>query len=817
MTEQRMTEITVDVLKMHCAACAANVERTVRKMPGVQSCDVNYATERARIVYDGTVITYEAMARVLAKRGFELQRTGEEAQAAPHSATADTPYATAIPHSSPAAQLEAPATPSHAPATSRADRKAAELDAYKRRTILSVIFTLPLSIFAMVPMFAEALGWPLPHAWDPMHYPVFNTVTQLLLTIPVLLINAQVFRDGFRNLFCGVPNMDSLIAKGTAVAFLYSLYLTGANIFADGHYMPYYEVAAVILTLVVLGKFFEAKAKGRTSAAIEKLMGLSPKTARVIRNGAETDIPIDAVRVGDIILVRPGEKIPVDGRVISGTSSVDESMLTGESMPIEKFPGSTVIGASINKNGAIQYEATKVGADTVLAQIIKLVEDAQATKAPIARLADIVSGYFVHAVIFVAVIAAVVWLIGGADVAFALRIFISVLVIACPCALGLATPTAIMVGTGKGAEHGILIKSGAALELAHKLTTVVLDKTGTLTEGRPAVTDIMTYSEIDADKLLHLTALAEKNSEHPLGEAIVRHAHDVGLLDGGGIDDAANSAQAFEAVPGQGLLATVQSYQLAIGNRALMTGQGIDITAASTDAARLASEGKTPMFVAVNGAFVGIIAVADSLKASSAEAVKIMQRMGLRVVMLTGDNRATAEAIARAAGIDHVVAEVQPHEKAAVIKSLQSGKQTLGLPTDDNMPRTTIDPDFSKRVTVAMVGDGINDAVALTQSDVGIAIGTGTDVAIESAQIVLMGGDLQGVAAAIRLSKKTMRNIKQNLFWALAYNVLGIPVAMGLLYLFGGPLLNPMIAAVAMCLSSLSLLANVLRLKRVKI
>jgi len=534
MTEHPMTDITVDVLKMHCAACAANVERTVRKMPGVQSCDVNYATERAQIVYDGAVITFEAMARVLAKRGFELCRVGDAPQAVSNDDA-----------SAPSHDASSAATPT------RAVRKAAELDAYKRRTILSAIFTLPLSIFAMVPMFAEALGHPLPHAWDPMHYPVFNTVTQMLLTIPVLLINAQVFRDGFRNLFRGVPNMDSLIAKGTAVAFLYSLYLTGANIFGDGHYMPYYEVAAVILTLVVLGKFFEAKAKGRTSAAIEKLMNLSPKTARVIRDGIETDIPIETVRVGDIILVRPGEKIPVDGRVLSGTSSVDESMLTGESMPVDKSPGSSVIGASINKNGAIRYEATKVGADTVLAQIIKLVEDAQATKAPIARLADIVSGYFVHAVIFVAVIAAGVWLIGGADVAFALRIFISVLVIACPCALGLATPTAIMVGTGKGAEHGILIKSGAALELAHKLTTVVLDKTGTLTEGRPAVTDIMTYGEIDAEKLLQLTALAEKNSEHPLGEAIVRHAQEKGIVDGGGVADATD-AQKFEAVPAKG-------------------------------------------------------------------------------------------------------------------------------------------------------------------------------------------------------------------------------------------------------------------------
>jgi len=775
-----MTSLKVDVTKMHCAACAANVERTISKLPGVARCDVNYATEQATIEFDAAVISYEEIEAAVTRRGFGLVRVSE-AGSANAAANAIAPLHDAAP--APPTRTEQDAR------TARAERKADETAILRQRMIWSSIFTLPLAIFAMVPMFADALGAPLPHNIDPMHYPVFNTVVQLLLTAPVLWVNRRVFGDGFGNLVRGVPNMDSLIAKGTAVAFLYSVYLTGANIFAGAHYMPYFEVSAVILTLVVLGKFFEAKAKGRTSAAIEKLIGLAPKTARVIRNGVEADILIEEVRVGDIVWVRPGEKMPVDGRVVSGESSVDESMLTGESMPVSKKPGDTVIGASINKNGALQYEATQVGENTVLAQIIRLVENAQASKAPIARLADVVSGYFVHVVIFVAAIAAVLWLVGGAGVAFSLTIFIAVLVIACPCALGLATPTAIMVGTGKGAEHGILIKNGAALETAHKLNVIVLDKTGTLTEGRPAVTDTLMYSNYTAAQILPLVASAEMHSEHPLGEAIVRHAREAGM------ETDANRAKDFVAVPGQGLQAFVAEGVLAVGNRALMERQNVNITAATADADRLAAEGKTPMFVAIDEQLTAIIAVADTLKETSASAVKTMQKMGLEVVMLTGDNRATAEAVAAQANISRVIAEVQPHEKAIAIQQLQQ---------DDNGKKS-----------VAMVGDGINDAVALTQADIGIAIGSGTDVAIESAEIVLMSGNLMGVAAAIRLSKLTLRNIKQNLFWALAYNVLGIPVAMGLLYLFGGPLLNPMIAAAAMCLSSLSLLANVLRLKRI--
>ncbi|MCL2603860.1 MAG: heavy metal translocating P-type ATPase [Defluviitaleaceae bacterium] len=770
-----MTQITVDVAKMHCAACASNVEQTIKKLAGVKSCAVNFAAEKAAIEFDEALITYEAIEAAVVKRGFGLIKAESDVSRQN---------------------------------VQRAERKAAENEDYKRRFVLSAIFTLPLALFAMVPMFMEGLGYPLPDAVNPMHYPAFNTVTQMLLTVPVLFINRRIFLDGFRNLFGGRPNMDSLIAKGTAVAFLYSLYITGMSLFAgthgasgmanplggfglehqrlaDTHYMPYYEVSAVILTLIVLGKFLEAKAKGRTSAAIEKLIGLAPKTAKIMRNGTEMEVPIEEVRVGDIVLVRPGEKIPVDGVIRSGSTSVDESMLTGESMPVNKKEGDAVIGASINKNGSIRYEATKIGEDTVLAQIIKLVENAQASKAPIARLADIVSGYFVHAVIAIALVAGAVWLISGAGLAFSLIIFISVLVIACPCALGLATPTAIMVGTGKGAENGILIKSGVALETAHKINTVVLDKTGTLTEGKPAVTDIINFGTNCSEVTLRLTALAEMHSEHPLGEAIVRYAREQGCD--------LSPTGTFTAVPGQGLIAEIEGHTVIVGNQKLMLGQKIAVDIALQDAACLAGEGKTPMYAAIDGALAGIIAVADTIKPSSASAVKKLRDMGLEVVMLTGDNRATAEAMARQAGITRVLAEVLPHEKAEAITTLQQER------------------------VVAMVGDGINDAVALTQADVGIAIGSGTDVAIESAEIVLMSGDLTGVAAAIRLSRMTIRNIKQNLFWALAYNVMGIPIAMGIPYIFGGPLLNPMIAAVAMCLSSLSLIANVLRLKKVKL
>ena len=546
----------------------------------------------------------------------------------------------------------------------------------------------------------------------------------------------------------------------------------------------YFESAAVILVLITLGKYLEAVSKGKTSQAIKKLMGLAPKTATVIRNNQEVIVPLEEVVVGDIIIVKPGEKLPVDGEVVEGITSVDESMLTGESIPVEKFPGSPVIGASINKTGLIRYRATKVGKDTALAQIVKLVEDAQGSKAPIAKLADVISSYFVPVVIGLAILATLAWLIAGESVVFALTIFISVLVIACPCALGLATPTAIMVGTGKGAEHGVLIKGGEALETTYKINTIVFDKTGTITEGKPRVTDVITH-DMSKEEVLILAASAEKGSEHPLGEAIVREAQEKGL--------AFKNIESFNAIPGHGIEVTIDGQQVLLGNKKLMVERQIPISHLENVSDQLAAEGKTPMYIATEGILRGIIAVADTVKPSSKQAIKTLQEMGIEVAMITGDNRKTAGAIAKQVGIDLVLAEVLPEDKANEVKKLQSASRK-----------------------VAMVGDGINDAPALAQADIGIAIGSGTDVAIESADIVLMRSDLMDVPTAIKLSKATIRNIKQNLFWAFAYNVLGIPVAMGILHIFGGPLMNPMIAAAAMSFSSVSVLLNALRLRRFK-
>lgn len=546
----------------------------------------------------------------------------------------------------------------------------------------------------------------------------------------------------------------------------------------------YFESAAVILTLITLGKYLEAVSKGRTSQAIKALMGLAPKTATIIRNNAEITIPIEEVIVGDIVLVKPGEKVPVDGEIIDGSTSIDESMLTGESIPVEKIVGSSVIGASINKTGFIKYKATKVGKDTALAQIVRLVEEAQGSKAPIAKLADVISAYFVPIVIMLAIIASIGWLISGETTIFSLTIFIAVLVIACPCALGLATPTAIMVGTGKGAENGVLIKGGEALETTHSIKTIVFDKTGTITEGKPVVTDIITNG-ISEDEILILAASSEKGSEHPLGEAIVKEANDKNLE--------LKEIQQFNAIPGHGIEVKIEEKNILLGNKKLMIEKNIDIAMFADESDRLAAEGKTPMYVAVDNTLSGIVAVADTVKPSSKKAIEALHNMGIKVAMITGDNKKTADAIAKQVGIDIVLAEVLPEDKANEVKKLQG----------ENMK-------------VAMVGDGINDAPALAQSNVGIAIGSGTDVAIESADIVLMKSDLMDVITAIKLSKATIKNIKQNLFWAFGYNVLGIPVAMGILHVFGGPLLNPMIAAAAMSLSSVSVLTNALRLKNFK-
>jgi Cu+-exporting ATPase len=617
-------------------------------------------------------------------------------------------------------------------------------------------------------------------------------VLQLILTLPIVYIGRSFYTVGFKALIKGHPNMDSLIAIGTSAAILQGIVMTtllamGKIVVHHGNHPDlYFESAGVILALITLGKYFEAVSKGKTSDAIKKLMGLAPKTARVIRQDKEVELPIEQVQTGDIVVVRPGDKIPVDGMILSGNSTVDESMLTGESIPVEKREGDNVIGASINKNGSFRFKATKVGKDTTLSQIIRLVEDAQGSKAPIAKLADKVSGIFVPVVIILAILSGLAWFFFGQESwVFALSITISVLVIACPCALGLATPTAIMVGTGKGAENGVLIKSGDALEATQKIQTIVFDKTGTITEGKPIVTDIITYNHSAEEEVLVLAASAETGSEHPLGEAIVESAQTRGL--------SLKTPSNFQAIPGHGIAVKVANQSLLLGNQKLMKENNIDLLDALIRADQLANDGKTPMFVAAEGQLIGIVAVADTIKENSVAAIDKLHRMGLQVAMITGDNKRTAEAIAKQVGIDRVFSEVLPEDKAKEVKNLQN-----------------------EGLHVAMVGDGINDAPALAQADVGIAIGSGTDVAIESADIVLMRSDLMDVPTAIELSRATIKNIKENLFWAFAYNVLGIPVAMGILHLFGGPLLNPMIAGAAMSFSSVSVLLNALRLKGFK-
>jgi len=760
-----MESMTLNISGMNCAACAKNIEHMVSKQEGIIKAQVNFATEKLSVEFDESKIDYEKISAVVQKAGFTLHLPQKD----------ETEAAT--------------------------QRKADEIQKLLFSFKWSLIVTIPLVLFSMIPMTFYALGWNvLPYRLDPLNFPSINGLIQLILTLPVMWLNRNIFRRGFTAFFAGAANMDSLIAKGTMVAFLFSLYLTIDNFFtlgaamvdtmADMMFMDYnqyyFETVAIILTLIVLGKYLEAKTKGGTSEAIKKLMGLSPKTAKVVRDGIEIEIPIEDVVVGDIIQVRPGEKMPVDGIVVQGSTNVDESMLTGESMPVSKNEGDNVIGASINKNGSIKYEATKIGKDTVLAQIVKLVEDAQNSKAPIARIADTISGYFAYVVLAIAIAAGIAWFIAGYDIAFVMMVVVSVLLIACPCALGLATPTAVMVGTGKGAENGILIKGGESLETAHKIKTVVLDKTGTVTEGKPHVTDIVAKGNYNKDDILLMAASAEKQSEHPLGEAIVN----CGIEKFGKLTESDN----FNSITGQGIEVTISGKNILIGNTRLMKNQAIDISDYVQDSDRLASEGKTPMYMAVNGKLEGVVAVADIIKPTSREAIQRLKDMDIDVVMITGDNERTAQAVAKQAGVDKVLAEVLPQDKAENVKQLQS---------EGNK--------------VAMVGDGINDAPALVQADIGIAIGSGTDVAIESAEVVLMRGDLRGVAQAIYLSKRTMRNIKQNLFWAFAYNVAGIPIAAGILYIFGGPLLNPVIAALAMTFSSISVLLNVLRIKRLNL
>ncbi|MDR3263673.1 MAG: heavy metal translocating P-type ATPase [Clostridiales bacterium] len=813
-------EKTYKINGMTCAACAGRVEKTAAKVGGVKKASVNFATEKLTVSFGGDAVSVENLKKAISQAGYELEVGGEAKTvviavsgmtcAACASAVEKALNKTDGVLSASVNLTTEKATVSYdalktkisliKKAVDDAGFKALDTESktavdedriHKQRAIkilwikfiIGAAFSLPLLYFAMGPM----VSWwnvPIPDILEPMKYPLNYAILQLALTLPVIAVGYKFYTVGYKALWKRSPNMDSLIAIGTTAAVGYSIYSLIA--IASGSFGAvenlYFETAGVIITLILLGKSLEAVSKGKTSDAIKKLMGLAPKTATVIKDGKEIEIQIDEAEIGDIILVKPGEKIPVDGVVTDGYTAIDESMLTGESMPIDKKAGDKVYAASINKNGLIKFKATKIGADTALAQIIKLVEDAQGSKAPIAKVADTVSGYFVPIVFGIAVLSFAAWMIGGRDFVFSLTILISVLVIACPCALGLATPTAIMVGTGMGAKNGILIKGGEALETTHKIKTIVFDKTGTITEGKPEVTDVISADESDKRLLLQIAASAEKGSEHPLGEAIVRAAKKENLE--------FLKIENFEAIVGFGISVNIDKKSLLLGNKKLMANKSISLEALEAQSDALAGEGKTPMYVAIDGKLAGIIAVADVVKPSSKDAITALNKMGIEVVMITGDNRKTAEAIARQVGITRVLSEVLPEDKANEVKKLQAEGKKVG-----------------------MVGDGINDAPALAQADIGIAIGSGTDVAIESADIVLMRSDLTDVPTAIKLSKSTIRNIKQNLFWAFGYNAAGIPIAAGVLYLLGGPLLNPIFAAAAMSFSSVSVLLNALSLR----
>lgn len=740
-----MKKTTLNITGMTCASCAKAVERSSKKLQGVEDSVINFATEELNVVYDEKQIKVVDIINAINKSGYGAKEKSKD--------------------------------------TSREKNKIKEQKVLALRVIISALFTVPLLYISM----GHMIGLPLPNFLAPSNKPLLFAILQLILTIPVVVLGYKFYTIGFKSLFKLRPNMDSLIAVSTTSALVYGIFAIVKIAQGEINYVHnlYLESVAVILTLVTLGKYLENKSKGRTSEAIKKLIGLTPKTAVVVRDGQEKQIPFEDIVVGDVLVVKGGETMPVDGIVLEGDASVDESMITGESMPIDKSVGDKIISASINQKGYIKYEARKVGKDTTISQIIKLVEEAQGSKAPISKLADKISLYFVPIIMALAVLSALAWFIAGESVTFALTIFISVLVIACPCALGLATPTAIMVGTGKGAEYGILIKNGEALETAHKIDTVVLDKTGTITEGKPKVTDVFAFGKYTNDQIIMYASSAEKGSEHPLGEAIVSYAHSQNI--------ALIEIAEFKSETGLGISAKILDKVVIIGNKKFMEKSNIALGDSESVSEKLASEGKTPMYVGINSKLCGIIAVADVVKESSKRAVELLHKLNIDVVMLTGDNKETARAIAKSVGIDNTFAEVLPGEKADKISELKSQGRI-----------------------VAMVGDGINDSPALAMANVGIAIGSGTDIAIESADIVLMKSDLLDVVTAIKLSKSTIKNIKENLFWAFGYNIIGVPIAMGLLHLFGGPLLNPMIAGAAMSFSSVSVVLNALRLKRFK-
>ena len=750
-----------EVSGMTCTACSAHVEKAVCRLPGVQEVNVSLMTNSMQVDYDQTQTSPDAIIAAVESGGY-------------------------------GASLPAPAGSAGKAAARRGpDPMEEELTGMKRRFSLSMVFLLPLFYIAM----GHMMGWPLPGFFHDPGNVFVVAFLQFLLTLPILYLNDKYYKVGFRTLLQGAPNMDSLIAIGSAAAMVYGIAALFQIAWGLGHGDAervsrwsmdlYFESAGMILTLITLGKFLETRSRGKTSQAITRLMDLAPKTAMVLREGTEVELPVEEVRVDDLIVVRPGGRIPVDGVVVEGSSSVDESALTGESLPVEKAPGDKVAAASINKSGSFTFQALRVGEDTTLAQMIRLVEEAASSKAPIAKLADKVAGVFVPSVIGIAVVTAVVWMLLTGSIEQALTAGVAVLVISCPCALGLATPVAIMVGTGKGAENGILIKSAEALETLHTIQTVVLDKTGTLTQGKPRVTGCRAAGTSTEEELLCLAASLEKPSEHPLAEAILLEAQEreIPLC----------PVEGFTAVSGRGIVGDIQGAHVLAGNRAMLEEAGVPLGEFLPYAEERSAQGETPLYFAKDGALLGVVSVADTPKPTSAQAVAAFKRLGIQVVMLTGDNRRTAEAVGRALGVDQVIAEVLPQDKERHVAALQAeGKR------------------------VAMVGDGINDAPALARADVGVAIGAGTDVAIESADIVLMKSDLLDAVTAVELSKKVIRNIKQNLFWAFIYNIIGIPLAAGVWYPLFHLQLSPMFASAAMSLSSVCVVSNALRLKLFK-
>jgi len=819
-----MTELTVNVTGMHCAACSSRIENVIGSMDGIAGISVNLATETASLNYDESKLTYDQIAKRVSQLGFGFEKQKSDEQATlqldiegmhcascssrienvlsklPGILTAEVNLAaekgtvTYLPStikqrtirekiSSLGFQAQAATTDDNDFARKRR-KTAAQLAAMKKRLIATFVFAIPLLTISM----GEMVGLKLPDSLSPHTNPLSFGLVQLALVVPVMWLGRHFYTNGFPALFRRAPNMDSLIAVGTSAAFIYSAWnLIEIALGIEPHAKAmdlYFESAGVLIALVSLGKYMETRSKSHTGDAISKLMKLTPDQAVLLQGETQEEIPVEEIEIGDLLLIRPGDRIPVDGVVEEGESSVDESMLTGESLPVSKKVGDRLVGGTVNKNGVLKLRTDKVGRDTILARIVRMVQDAQGSKAPIASMADRISLYFVPTVMVIALITGLAWYVaGGVEFSMALRFFIAVLVIACPCAMGLATPTSIMVGTGRGAQLGVLVKNGEALEMAEKVKTVILDKTGTLTHGRPEVTDIINLSgDRSDDELLFLAGSAEQSSEHPLAEAMVAAAEKrkVKLV----------QPDSFQAIGGSGIICTVGGAQILIGNSQLMESNLVKMSIDETVLEALSSQGKTVIFMAVDSELSAVFGIADQLKPEVPQVISQMKEMGLRPIMLTGDQENTARAIGELAGIDTVIAQVKPDDKAEKVVAYQE-----------------------EGYRVAMVGDGINDAPALAKADVGIAMGTGIDIAIESGDMVIMKGNLDGLLSALLLSKAVMRNIRQNLFWAFGYNIIGIPVAAGLLYLFGGPTLSPMIAGAAMALSSVSVVTNALRLR----